>query len=79
MGLHQEIDKQVARREHRFQDAAMRKDTQWDLVAAAVEVANIDYHGLAGRDATNMKGRSEITLMICEEPLGRHGAGRRLQ
>ena len=56
-GLRQEMDKQVARREYRFQDAAMRKDTttQWDLVAAAVEEANINCYGPIGKDATNMK------------------------
>ena len=62
--LHDEMDKQVARRASRFQYAALMRDTttQWDLVAAAVEEANISYHGLAGRDATKMRGRSKITF-----------------
>ena len=42
----------------------MQKDTttQWDLVAASVEEANINYHGLTGKNATNMRGRSKVTF-----------------
>ena len=62
--LRQAMDKQVARREYRFQDAALRKHTgaQWELVAAAVVEANVNYHGLTGRDATNTKRGSKITF-----------------
>ena len=43
-------------------EAESRKDTtmQWDLIAAATEDANIQYHNLQGRDATKMKGRSKL-------------------
>ena len=42
----------------------MRRDTnvQWALIAAATEEANILYHNLLGRDATNMKGRSRLNF-----------------
>ena len=36
--------------------------TQWDLIAAAVEDANIEFHGLTGKEAMEMKGRSRITF-----------------
>ena len=44
------MDKQVARRRYRYEDVAMQLDTttQCDLVDAAVEEANISYHGLTG-------------------------------
>ena len=40
------------------------KDTtrMWDLVAAAVEQANIQFHKLQGKDAKKMRGRSKITF-----------------
>ena len=49
--LREEMVKQVARRTYRFEDAAMQLDTttQWDLVAAAVEETNINYHRLTGK------------------------------
>ena len=74
--LHDEMDKQVARIVCRFRDATMRKDTttQWGLVAASVEEVNTNYHELAGRDPTRMRGRSIITFKGDKEPLRRHGA-----
>ena len=62
--LRDEMDKQVARRVSRFQYAALMRDTttQWDLVAAVVGEANINNHGLIGRDATKMRGRSNNTF-----------------
>ena len=62
--LHDERDKQVARRACRFRDAAMREDTttQWDLVPASVEEANIHYHEVIGRDAIKMRGRPKTTF-----------------
>ena len=35
---------------------------QWDLIAAAVEEANIEHHQLVGREAKQMKGRSKIVF-----------------
>ena len=35
---------------------------QWDLIAAAVEEANIEYHELKGAEAKQMRGRSGITF-----------------
>ena len=62
--LHDEMDKQAAKRIRRFRDAAMRKDTttQWGLVAASVEEASINYHELTGRDATTMRARPNTTF-----------------
>ena len=37
--LHEEMDKQIAKKHWRYEDVALHKDTteQWDLVTAAVE------------------------------------------
>ena len=43
--------------------------TQWDPVAAVLEEANISYHGLIGRDATKMRGRSRITYNKTSEKI----------
>lgn len=58
------MDKHVTKTTCRFRDAAVQKDTatQWDLVAASVEEANINSHGLTGKYATNMRGRSKATF-----------------
>ena len=58
------MDIQVGKRRWRFEDVALHKDTtrQWDLVAAAVEEANVIYNGLTGKEATSMRGRSKITF-----------------
>ena len=61
--LHDEMDKQVAKRASRLQYAALMRDTttQWDLVAATVQEANTSYHGLTGSDVVRMGGRSTTT------------------
>ena len=68
--LHDEMDKQVARRASRFQYAAPMRDTttQWDLVAAAVEEANISYHGLIGKDFTKRQVKDHLQTK-CENIL----------
>ena len=44
--------------------AVSQKDTsmQWDLIAAGVEEGVIDFVKLEGKDATKVKGRSQITI-----------------
>ena len=56
------MDLQIETRRHRFKLAEHQKDTtrQWDLTAAAVEAAVIDFHGLTGTEAKRMRGRSKI-------------------
>ena len=58
------MDKHLNNREFRSKTAVCLRDTttQWDLIAAAVEDANIEFHGLTGEDAAKMKGRSRITF-----------------
>ena len=58
--LHKLIDEQIEKRQHRIALAQAQKDTtrQWDLVAAAVEQANIEYHKLQGTEAKTFKGIS---------------------
>ena len=62
--FHQLMDKHIEARKDRIARAESRKDTtvQWDLIAAAVEAANIEFHGLTGKEATKMRGRSKITF-----------------
>ena len=52
--LHVLIDKYLDRRENGFHHAELEIDTsrQWDLIAAAVEEACIDFFNLQGREAT---------------------------
>ena len=59
--------RQVDRRKCRCEDAALHKDTtaQWDLVAAAVEEANIICHGPSVDEATKMRGRPNTTFKKC--------------
>ena len=56
--------KQVDNRHSRFLLAELTKDTtsQWDLIAAAVEEANIRYHGLVGKKIAKMRGRPMVTF-----------------
>ena len=63
--LHGEMDKQIAKRQYRLKQADVQRDTdrQWDLIAAAVEQANIDWHGLTGDDAKRMRCRSRVTFI----------------
>ena len=46
--LHALMDEQIKKRQHRIKLAQNQRNTtrQWDLVAAAVEQANIDFHKL---------------------------------
>ena len=62
--LHEHMDQQSMKRIHRMALARFNKDTtwMWDLVAATVEQANIQFHNLQGKEATKMRGRSRITL-----------------
>ena len=62
--LHALMDKHINNREFRLKKAVCLRDTttQWDLIAAAAEDANIEFHGLTGKDAAKMKGRSKITF-----------------
>ena len=58
------MDDQIEKREWRFKEAALQQNTtrQWQLIAAAVEEANIIFHKLTGREATKMRGRSKVTF-----------------
>ena len=58
------MDKQIDNRHSRILHAELTKDTttQWDLIAAAVEEANIRYHGLVGKESSKMRRRSKITF-----------------
>ena len=63
--LHDEIDTELEKRQHRLRYAEAQRDIdrQWDLVAAAVEEANIVWHNLTGDEAKRMRGRSKVTFM----------------
>jgi len=54
----------IERRHARLRLAQEDKDTtrQWQLIAAAVEEANIEYHHLRNEQATKMRGRSKVTF-----------------
>ena len=62
--LHALMDKHLKEREPRIKRAVSQKNTtmQWDLIVAAVEAANIEFHGLTGKESTTMRGRSKITF-----------------
>ena len=62
--MHALIDKHLDERVYRLKRAVGQRNTtiQWDLIAAAVEDANIEFHGLTGAEAKKMKGRSRITF-----------------
>ena len=63
------MDRQLEKREFRLKIASAKRNTgmQWDLVAAATEQANIDYHGLTGIEAKKMRGRSKVTFQMVEK------------
>ena len=67
--LHGHMDEQIRKRHHRLTQAQAAGDTtvQWDLVAAATEEANIDYHQLRGREATKLRGRSKVVFQNKEK------------
>ena len=54
----------MMKRKHRMALARQDKDTtmMWDLIAAAVEQANILFQKLQGKDAKKMRGRSKISF-----------------
>ena len=59
------MDEQTQSRMCRLKLAEDAHDTtmQWDLIAAAVEQANIEWHGLSGDDAKRMRGRAKVTFL----------------
>jgi hypothetical protein len=63
--LHTHIDKALKQREARLKLAAYQRDTnrQWALITAAVEQANIHFHGLKGPEAEKMRGRASVTFI----------------
>ena len=62
--LHALMDEQIKKRQHRIKLAQSQRNTtrQWDLVAAAVEQANIEFHKLDGAEAKKMRGRSKVAF-----------------
>ena len=62
--LHHLMDQQIQKRYHRLKHAqAMRKtEQQWDLIAAAVEQAVIEFYQLKDAEAKKMRGRFRITF-----------------
>ena len=58
--LHREMDQAVEKRKHRLDYAVKLRDTntQWDLIAAAVEEGVVGFFKLQGKEATKMMGRS---------------------
>ena len=62
--LHALMGVQIRKRQHRIKYAQCQRNTtrQWDLVAAAVEQANIDFHNLTKAEATKMRGRSKVAF-----------------
>ena len=62
--LHGHMDEQISKRRYRLLRAQEAGDTtiQWDLIAAASEEANIDYHQLKGREATKMRGGLKVVF-----------------
>ena len=58
------MDDALERREHRLKHAVKIKDTsmQWDLIAAVVEEAVIEFFKLEGKEAKKVRGRSKITF-----------------
>ena len=62
--LHRLMDQQIQERHYRLKHAqAVRKtEQQWDLIAAAVEQAVIDFYQLKDAEAKKMRGRSRITF-----------------
>ena len=67
--MHEHMDEQIEKRQYRLKHAQEAGDTttQWDLIAAATEEANIAYHQLKGREATKMRGRSKVVFQKTEK------------
>ena len=65
------MDEQVQHRQHRLKHAIHTKDTTriWQLIAAAVEQANIAFNHLRGKEATKMQGRPRITFKKQEKDI----------
>ena len=63
-GVHGAINDQLERREHSLKHAVKVQDTamQWDLIAAADEIAVIKVFELGKEEAEKMRGRSRITF-----------------
>ena len=59
------MDQQIDRREHRFNLAERQRDTtrQWDLVAAAVEAAIVEYLQIKKDDVKQIRGRSKVRFL----------------
>ena len=62
--LHTLMDKHLKERGPSITKAVSQKNTtmQWGLIGAAVEAANLEFHGLTGKEATDMRGRSKTTF-----------------
>ena len=62
--LHNHMDQQLHKRRYRLIHVASKNDTtrQWDLIAAAMEQANIDHHQLTGREANKNERAIEDSL-----------------
>ena len=67
------MDAAIGRRKAMLHLAAHNRNTvmQWDLITAAVEQANIEFHGLKGKEAKKMRGRSKVEFMKEETGLTR--------
>ena len=67
------MDAAIERGKARLHLAAHDRNTglQWDLITAAVEQANIEFHGLKGKEAKKMRGRSKVEFMKEETGLTR--------
>ena len=58
------MDQQILKRAYRLKHAQATENTeqQWDLIAAAVEQAVIDFYQLKDAQAKKMRGRSKVTF-----------------
>ena len=67
--LHGHMDEQIRKRHYRLLQAHVAGDTtiQWDLIAAAMQETNIDYHELKGREATKMRWSSKAVFQNNEK------------
>jgi hypothetical protein len=79
--LHEEMDRQLEKREHRLRWAAHNKNTtsQWDLIAAAFEEANIVFHdlkkGRGGKSQGAVQGPVQKQNQGCTGGPGTRGEG----
>lgn len=62
--LHGMMDKHLAEREQRLNDAQAAKDTttMWKLISASIEAAFIQFLELDKREAKKMRGRGVVTI-----------------